>query len=66
VKLIIYIYAFSSNADISDGVVFGKKIEVWLIYTLIFFGLTSLGFVWTWVFDLFKNFQMNFFKKPLD
>ena len=41
-------FIFTSNHDVQDLLVFGKNINTWLIYTLIFFGLTSFGFLWVW------------------
>ncbi len=46
------ILAFKSNADLADGLFFGLKMGTWLLYTLIFLGLTSIAFVWTWWKDL--------------
>ncbi len=40
---------FTSNHDVQDLLIFGQKIETWLIYVLIFFGLTSLAFVCVWL-----------------
>jgi len=42
-------FIFSSNNDIKDLLIFGKNIDAWLIYVLIFFGLTSLAFVLVWL-----------------
>ena len=44
-----YLYfIFTSNHDIQDLLIFGHPIDAWLIYVLIFFGLTSLAFVSVW------------------
>tara|TARA_B100000579_G_scaffold392071_1_gene367743 strand:+ start:482 stop:709 length:228 start_codon:yes stop_codon:yes gene_type:complete len=40
---------FTSNNDVQDLLIFGNNIEAWLIYVLIFFGLTSLAFVLVWI-----------------
>ena len=52
---ILFVLAFVSNGDAAGALIFGKDIESWLIYTLIFFGFTSLGFIWTWLFGLFRD-----------
>jgi len=41
-------FIFTSNKDIQDLLFFGHNIDAWLIYVLIFFGLTSLAFVSVW------------------
>ena len=38
-----------SNNDVQDLLIFGHDIDDWLIYVLIFFGLTSLAFVSVWL-----------------
>ena len=44
-----YLYfIFTSNSDVHDLLIFGNNIDSWLIYVLIFFGLTSLAFVLVW------------------
>tara|TARA_Y100001968_G_scaffold270091_1_gene261134 strand:+ start:463 stop:672 length:210 start_codon:yes stop_codon:yes gene_type:complete len=40
---------FTSNSDAKDLLIFGQSIDAWLIYVLIFFGLTSLAFVLVWL-----------------
>ena len=40
---------FSSNNDVQDLLIFGKNIDDWLIYVVVFFGLTSLAFVLVWL-----------------
>ena len=63
--LTIIFFAFTSNADASNGLVFGKHIENWLVYTLIFLGLTSISFVWTWVKGIMNDKNSgDFFKQP--
>ena len=39
---------FTSNNDVQDLLIFGHDIDAWLIYVLIFFGLTSMAFVCVW------------------
>tara|TARA_Y100001978_G_C23500535_1_gene340814 strand:+ start:259 stop:495 length:237 start_codon:yes stop_codon:yes gene_type:complete len=42
-------FIFTSNNDVQDLLIFGKNIDAWLIYVLIFFGLTALAFVLVWL-----------------
>tara|TARA_Y100000589_G_scaffold281225_1_gene278037 strand:- start:416 stop:625 length:210 start_codon:yes stop_codon:yes gene_type:complete len=42
-------FIFTSNNDVQDLLIFGQTIDTWLIYVLIFFGLTSLAFVLVWL-----------------
>ena len=41
-------FLFTSNHDVQNLLIFGQNIDAWLIYVLIFFGLTSLAFVLVW------------------
>ena len=41
-------FIFTTNNDVQDLLIFGHDIDAWLIYVLIFFGLTSLAFVAVW------------------
>ncbi len=43
---------FRSNSDLGDFLFFGKGIEAWLYYTLIFFAFTSVAFILTWLSGL--------------
>ncbi len=45
-------FIFTSNNDIQDLFIFGHDIDTWLIYVLIFFGLSSLAFVSVWFIGL--------------
>ena len=47
--ILLHLVGFTSNADAVNLSFLGKGIEVWLNYTLIFFGLTSIAFVWVWL-----------------
>ncbi len=47
-KFLSLYFIFTSNNDVQDLFIFGHSIETWLIYVLIFFGLTSLAFVSVW------------------
>ena len=47
-KLQFY-FIFTSNDDVQDLLIFGQTIDTWLIYVLIFFGLTSLAFILVWL-----------------
>ena len=42
-------FIFTTNNDVQDLLIFGHNIDAWLIYVLIFFGLTALGFVSVWL-----------------
>tara|TARA_Y100001968_G_scaffold241371_1_gene224936 strand:+ start:443 stop:652 length:210 start_codon:yes stop_codon:yes gene_type:complete len=46
-------FIFSSNNDVQDLLIFGQTIDAWLIYVIIFFGLTSLAFVLVWLIGFF-------------
>ena len=41
-------FIFTTNNDVQALLVFGHNIDTWLIYVLIFFGLTSIAFVFVW------------------
>ena len=45
-------FIFTSNNDVQDLLVFGHNIDTWLIYVLIFFGLSSFAFVSVWFVGL--------------
>ena len=45
-------FIFTSNQDVKDLLIFGRNIDTWLIYVLIFFGLSSLAFVSVWFIGL--------------
>ena len=47
-KSLPFYFIFTSNHDVQDLLIFGRNIETWLIYVLIFFVLTSLAFVFVW------------------
>jgi len=42
-------FIFTTNNDVQDLLIFGHNIDDWLIYVLIFLGLTSLAFVSVWL-----------------
>ena len=48
-KFLHIYFIFTSNHDLQDLMIFGNSIETWLIYVVIFFGLTSLAFVAVWL-----------------
>ena len=50
-------FIFTSNHDVQDLLIFGQNINTWLIYTLIFFGLTSFAFVLVWFLGLIGERQ---------
>ncbi len=52
-------FIFTSNQDIQDLLIFGHNIDSWLIYVLIFFGLTALAFVSVWFIGLLVERQSD-------
>jgi len=56
-KSVPFYFIFTSNHDVQDLLIFGQKIETWLIYVLIFFGLTSLAFVLVWLIGFLAESQ---------
>ena len=50
-------FIFTTNNDVKDLLIFGHSIDTWLIYVLIFFGLTSLAFVLVWLIGFFAESQ---------
>jgi len=50
-------FIFTTNHDVQDLLIFGHNIDAWLIYVLIFFGLTSLAFVAVWLIGFFTERQ---------
>jgi len=50
-------FIFTSNNDVQDLLIFGRNIDAWLIYVLIFFGLTSLAFVSVWLIGFLAESQ---------
>jgi len=58
-------FIFTSNHDIQDLLIFGHNIDTWLIYVLIFFGLSSVGFASVWFIGLLVDRQSgNSIKQP--
>ena len=50
-------FIFTSNNDVQDLLIFGHNIDTWLIYVLIFFGLSSFAFVSVWFIGLLVERQ---------
>ena len=50
-------FIFTSNNDVKDLLIFGHNIDTWLIYVLIFLGLSSLAFVSVWLLGLLVERQ---------
>ena len=50
-------FIFTTNNDVQDLLIFGHNIDTWLIYVLIFFGLTSLAFVLVWFIGFLAESQ---------
>ena len=58
-------FIFTSNNDVKDLLIFGHNIDTWLIYVLIFFGLSSFAFVLVWFLGLLVERQSgNSIKQP--
>tara|TARA_Y100001968_G_scaffold181961_1_gene166628 strand:- start:328 stop:486 length:159 start_codon:yes stop_codon:yes gene_type:complete len=52
---------------VQDLLILGQDIESWLIYVLIFFGLTSLAFIAVWLIGLLAEKQAGkSIKQPWD
>ncbi len=58
-KLLPFYFVFTSNDDVKDLLIFGHSIDTWLIYVLIFFGLTALAFVSVWFIGLLAERQSD-------
>ena len=52
-----FYFIFTTNNDVQDLLIFGHNIDTWLIYVLIFFGLTSLAFVLVWFIGFLAESQ---------
>ena len=50
-------FIFTSNHDVKNLLIFGLDINTWLIYVLVFFGLTSFAFVLVWLIGLIRERQ---------
>ena len=50
-------FIFTTNNDVQDLLILGRKIDTWLIYVLIFFGLTSLAFLSVWLIGFLAESQ---------
>tara|TARA_Y100001968_G_scaffold141674_1_gene129507 strand:+ start:121 stop:330 length:210 start_codon:yes stop_codon:yes gene_type:complete len=58
-------FIFTTNNDAQDLLIFGHNIDEWLIYVLIFFGLTSLSFIGVWLVGfLFERQSEKSIKQP--
>tara|TARA_Y100001968_G_scaffold244262_1_gene228253 strand:- start:351 stop:542 length:192 start_codon:yes stop_codon:yes gene_type:complete len=53
----LYLFGFSTNRDAASSLVFGRDLDTWLNYTLIFFGLTALAFVSVWIIGLLQDIR---------
>ena len=58
-KLSHLFFIFTTNNDVQDLLIFGHNIDSWLIYVLIFFGLTSLGFVSVWLIGFLNESRQS-------
>ena len=60
-------FGFSTNRDAASSLFFGRDLDTWLNYTLIFFGFTALAFVAVWGIGLFKDIKAGkTISKPWD
>ena len=50
-------FIFTSNHDVQDLLIFGHNVDDWLIYVLIFFGISSFAFVSVWFIGLLVERQ---------
>ena len=50
-------FIFTSNHDVQDLLIFGHSIDTWLIYVLIFLGLSSVAFAFVWLIGLLVERQ---------
>tara|TARA_B100000700_G_scaffold38557_1_gene38489 strand:- start:382 stop:591 length:210 start_codon:yes stop_codon:yes gene_type:complete len=50
-------FIFTTNSDVQDFLIFGHNIDTWLIYVLIFFGLTSFAFILVWLIGFLAESQ---------
>tara|TARA_Y100001968_G_scaffold238929_1_gene222363 strand:+ start:1385 stop:1594 length:210 start_codon:yes stop_codon:yes gene_type:complete len=58
-------FIFTTNNDVQDLLIFGRNIDTWLLYVLVFFGLTSLAFVLVWLIGfLAENQSGKSIKQP--
>ncbi len=58
-------FIFTANRDVQDLLIFGRNIETWLIYVLVFFGFTSLAFISVWFIGFLAERQSGkSFKQP--
>ncbi len=56
-NFVLFYFIFTSNQDVQDLLIFGHNIDTWLIYVLIFFGLTSFAFVVVWLLGFIAEMQ---------
>ena len=56
-NFLTFYFIFTTNNDVQDLLIFGQNINTWLIYVLIFFGLTFLAFGWVWLSGFFVERQ---------
>tara|TARA_B100000700_G_C14546871_1_gene624668 strand:+ start:324 stop:533 length:210 start_codon:yes stop_codon:yes gene_type:complete len=65
VQVLFSYFIFTSNQDAQNFLIFGQDINTWLIYVLIFLGLTLLAFGWVWLTGFFVERRSgNSIKQP--
>ena len=55
IRFFLFYFIFTTNNDVQNSLIFGRDINTWLIYVLIFLGLTFLAFVWVWLAGLLEE-----------
>ena len=53
--MLFHFYAFTTNADTVDGLVFGKNINTWLNLTLVLLGLMLISYLSVWGIGLIRE-----------
>ena len=56
-RLLHFYFIFTTNNDVQNLLIFGHNINEWLIYVLIFLGLTALAFVLVWLVGFLSESQ---------
>jgi len=65
IKFLSAYFIFTSNHDLQDLLIFGHKIDTWLISVLIFFGFSTVAFLSVWFIGILTERQSGkSFKQP--
>ena len=57
IKFLSAYFIFTSNHDLEDLLIFGHKIDTWLVSVLIFFGLSTVAFLSVWFIGILTERQ---------